>query len=169
MTNEAGSITSLTECRFTLNIKDPIPDDTKLIATPSKCAIHNADSVALLGHSDGSCYAEVSINYDTKEMTITLTHVSIVQSMLSPYDDMFGIANGIRSVVQYKINGNLEQQKIEMVTRIQCKTYDNCALDKLRKLLSNLTISTTRLNIFKEVTHLLNSPHSSQEPELKYD
>jgi hypothetical protein len=88
--------------------------------------------------------------------------------MLSPYDDMFGIANGIRSVIQYKIDGNLEQQKLEMVTRIQCKTYDNCALDKLRKLLPNLSISETRLNIFKEVITLLNSPHASQGSELKY-
>jgi hypothetical protein len=169
MTNEGGSIASLIECKFDLNIKDSIPDDKKLVAPPSKCALHNADTIALFGHSDGSCYAEVAINYYTKKMIVKLTHVTIAQSMLSPYDDMFGIANGIRSVIQYKIDGNLEQQKLEMVTRIQCKTYDNCALDKLRKLLPNLSISETRLNIFKEVITLLNSPHASQGSVLKYE
>jgi hypothetical protein len=166
MTHKSGSILSQSECTFTLNINDQIPDNTKLVAIPSKCAMHEADSITILSHSDGSCYAEISIDYYTKKMTIKLTHVSFLQSTLSPYDDMFGFANGIKSVIQYKINGNLEQEKIEMITRIQCKTYNDCALDKLRKLLPNLTISDARLHIFKQVIKLLNTRDSNESQGL---
>jgi hypothetical protein len=99
-------------------------------------------------------------------MIVTLTHVTGLHSFQSPYDDMFGFLNGIQSVVQYKINGHLEKEKVQMITRIQCKTYDNCALDKLRKLLPNLTISDTRWNIFKELRTFLNTPESTQGSSL---
>jgi hypothetical protein len=88
--------------------------------------------------------------------------------MLSPYDDMFGFLSGIKSVVQYKINGNFEKEEIQMTTRIQCQTSDNCALDKLRKLISNLTIINARKNIFKELTNFLNPPDSTPPSELTY-
>ncbi len=167
MTGDSGSILSLTTCTFQLNINEPIPDDSKLAGTASKCGMHEANIISLFGHSDGSCYAEVSIDYSTKKMIFEVTHVTLVQSKLSPYDDMFGFANGIKSIVQYKINGNLETEKLIMTTRIQCKTYDNCALDKLRKLLPNLIISNTRMNIFKEVVKFLNDPNLSSGSSLE--
>jgi len=166
MTNEDGSILSTSKCTFELNINDPIPDDTKLTTTASKCKMREANSIIKFGDSDASCYGEISIDYDTKKMTVTLTDVSSLQAIMSPYDDMFGFLNGIKSVVQYKINGNLEKEKIQMTTRIQCDTYDNCALDKLRKLLPNLTISDTRQKIFKKLIQFLNTPESTQESEL---
>jgi hypothetical protein len=166
MTSDVGSILTTAKCTFDLNINEPIPDDSKLTAPASKCAIHEADTVSLFGHSDGSCYAGISIDYSTKKMNVKLNHVSVLLSTLSPYDDMFGFANGIQSIVQYKIKGNLEQGTLKMTTRIQCQTYDNCALDKLRKLLPNLTISDTRLNIFKEVIKFLNAPGSHQALDL---
>ncbi|CAF4361158.1 unnamed protein product [Rotaria sp. Silwood2] len=160
MTNQAGTVISLSTCIFELNINDPIPDDVTLSATFSDCAIHEADSMSLLGHTDGSCYSEVSIDYNTQKMKVYLTHVTGLQSFSDPYDNMLGFANGIKSVVQYKIAGNLEQAKIQMTTRIQCKTSDNCALDKLRNLLSNLTITETRLDIFKKIIGLLDTSDS---------
>ncbi|CAF3904546.1 unnamed protein product [Rotaria sp. Silwood1] len=157
MTNQAGSIISLSTCTFELYINDSFPNNKDLVNTYKNCAIHEANSMSILGHTDGSCYAEISIDYNTQKMKIYLTHVTAVQSVLSPYDDMLGLAKGIKSVVQYKITGNLEQEKIQMTTRIQCKTSDNCALDKLRNLLSNLTITETRLNIFKKTIELLHT------------
>ncbi|CAF5126490.1 unnamed protein product, partial [Rotaria sp. Silwood1] len=99
-------------------------------------------------------------------MLVELTHISAAQSVLSSYDDMFGVDTGIRSVVQYRIMGNLKNKTIFIRKRIQCKTYDNCALDKLRKLLSNLTISETRLNIFKKNMKLLYTSDSIGVSEL---
>ncbi len=165
MTNSDGFLLS-SKCTFELNINDPIPDDTKLTTTASKCEIKQADSIHPTSIFDSSCYGEVSIDYNTKKMTVTLTHVTGLHSFQSPYDDMFGFLNGIQSVVQYKINGHLEKEKVQMITRIQCKTYDNCALDKLRKLLPNLTISDTRWNIFKELRTFLNTPESTQGSSL---
>jgi hypothetical protein len=166
MSNADSGLLLTSQCTFELNINDPIPDDSKLATPTSKCAMREADSIILFSHSDGSCYGEVSIDYDTKKMMIKLTHVSSLESVLSPYDDMFGFLNGITSVAQYKINGNLETEQIQMTTRIQCKTYDNCALDKLRKLLPNLIISEPRQNIFKELIKFLNTPESTPSSKL---
>ena len=167
MTGDSGTLVSWTKCTFHLDINEPIPDNSKLTGTASKCAIHEANTISLAGKSDGSCYAEVSIDYSTKKMSFEVTHVTFVQSFSDPYDDMFGFANGIKSVVQYKINGDLEKENLIMITRIQCKTYDNCALDKLRKLVPNLIISDTRVNIFKEVVKILNNPNSSPGSSLE--
>ncbi|CAF3014751.1 unnamed protein product [Rotaria sp. Silwood2] len=160
MTNQVRSASSKSKCDFVLNINDHIPDDAKLTATFKDCAIHEANSVTISGHTDGSCYAEVFIDYDTKMILVELAYVNAVQSVLSPYDDMFGVVTGIKSVVQYRIIGNFKNETIFMRTRIQCNIYDNCALDKLRKLLSNLTISETRLNIFKKTIKLLHTSDS---------
>jgi len=157
---------SISSCEFELNINDPIPNDEALTATSSKCAISEADLITVIGSFDGSCYGEISIDYDTGKMIVKLTGVTVAHSLISPYDDMFGILNGIKSVVQYKINGNLENEKIQMTTRIQCKTYDNCAIDKLRKLLKNLTISDTRRKIFKELQKFLNTHESVEASQL---
>jgi hypothetical protein len=157
---------STSSCEFELNINDPIPNDATLTGTASKCAIQNADLITVFGSSDGSCYGEVSIDYDTGKMMVKLTGVSVAHSLISPYDDMFGILNGIKSVIQYKINGNLEKEKIQMTTRIQCKTYDNCAIDKLRKILQNLTISDARRKIFKELIKFLNKPEHAEVSQL---
>ncbi|CAF1200572.1 unnamed protein product [Rotaria sordida] len=166
MTNQVGSLISLSTCRFELNISDPFPDDKKLIETYTNCAIHEANSMSLFNNTDGSCYAEILIDYNTKKMIIYLTHTTLLQSFSNPYDDMFGFANGIKSVVQYKIVGNLEQEKIQMTTRFQCKTFDNCALYKLRNLLSNLTIIETRLDIFKRTIDLLHVSNSIEGFQL---
>ncbi|CAF2163921.1 unnamed protein product [Rotaria magnacalcarata] len=160
MTNKDGSILAEPKCEFVLNINNSIPPITQFLAKYSQCAIHNADSVVLLGHSDGSCFADVDIDYVANTMRIHLTHVTAAQSLLSPYDDMFGFANGIKSVVQFKVVGNLEKKKINLITRLQCKTSDNCALDKIRYLLSNLTNSHTRLSTFKDTIKLLHNPMS---------
>ncbi|CAF3822891.1 unnamed protein product [Rotaria sp. Silwood1] len=166
MTNQADSASSKTKCDFVLNINDPIPDGTKLAATFKDCTMREANSVTASGPIDSSCYAKVFIDYDTKMMLVELTHIIAAQSVLSPYDDMFGVDTGIRSVVQYRIMGNLKNKTIFIRKRIQCKTYDNCALDKLRKLLSNLTISETRLNIFKKNMKLLYTSDSIGVSEL---
>ncbi len=168
MTNIDGTLLSPTKCKFDLHINDPIPTNNALTSPASTCAIHDADSKTPIGTVSGSCYGEVSIDYNKKTMTIELTHVPAAASMLSPYDDMFGFLSGIKSVVQYKINGNFEKEEIQMTTRIQCQTSDNCALDKLRKLISNLTIINARKNIFKELTNFLNPPDSTPPSELTY-
>jgi hypothetical protein len=158
MTNSDNSI-----CEFNLDLGKSIPTNDELTSAIGKCTIDEADITVLTVTTAGSCYAEVSIDYNKKTMTIQLLRLFPIASFASPYDDMFGFFNGIKSVVQYKINGNLETDELQMTTRIQCTTGDNCALDKLRRLMSNLTISDARKNIFKELKNFLN-PSASNPP-----
>ncbi len=154
----------LSDCKFQLHINDSIPDDTQLTNVASNCQIRDANSFVTVSIPGGSCYGEIVIDYNTKQMEIKLTHVSALESTRSPYDDMLGLITGIQSVVQYKINGNVEKGQLKMVTRVQCKTADNCALNTLRELLSNLTISKAREKKFEELsTHLYqrDSDHQS--------
>lgn len=167
MTNKDGSVLSTIRCEFSLKINEPIPKDSEFLINYTQCDIHEADSIVVMGHSDGSCYADVTIDFKTKTMIIHLTHVAGLQSLVSPYDDMFGIGNGIRSVLQYKVAANLKHETVQFITRIQCKTFDNCALDKLRYLLSNLTNAHTRLEIFKDAIKLLRKSDSTV-PNLRY-
>jgi hypothetical protein len=163
MTNQVGKT-----CEFIHDINKSIPTDNELTSAISSCTIGEAETDFSLFKVTGSCYGEVEIDYNKKTMKIYLTHVSSAQTFSSPYDDMLGFLKGIKSVVQYKINGNLETDKIQMTTRIQCVTNDNCALDKLRALISNLTISDTRKNIFKELKNFLNPSESNPSSQLTY-
>ncbi|CAF3740294.1 unnamed protein product [Adineta steineri] len=155
MTNRLPSIL-LNECSLhNININAPIPSDTELNGLLSPCAIKEAGISTPLGYVDGSCYAEISIDYTKKEMDVKATNVFFPLTLQSPYDDMFGFANGIRSIVQYKIEGNLKQNEFKMTTRVQCDTYDNCALEKLRKLLPNLTNIVPRTQTFGKIKNFL--------------
>jgi hypothetical protein len=155
------------ECKFSFGINDVIPDNTELLENSTTCEMKVAHLIDIGDIVDGSCYAEVSIDYQTKHMTIKLTHVNIALALISPYDDMFGFANGIKSVIQYKINGDFDNEEVTFTTRIQCDTYDDCAFDKLRKLLPNLTKPETRLTTFKNVATLLNTRDKDQGSSIK--
>ncbi|CAF1198358.1 unnamed protein product [Adineta steineri] len=154
MTNRHASILG-NKCSMNLNITDPIPTDDLLTASHTECEIKEAGVITFLGSSDGSCYAEISIDYNTKKMEVITRRVYFANSQQSPYDDMFGFANDIRSIVQYKIEGNLKQNEFKMTTRVQCDTYDNCALDKIRKLLTNLTDIVPRTQTFGQIKNFL--------------
>ena len=169
MSDKNTGIFSSSKCEFSLDIKKPIPDDEVLTSTTSVCAMADVDSIAGLKSTGGSCYGEISIDYSTQEMKIKLTGVNSLKSFLDPYDDMLGLYTflaGKKSVIQYKINGDFENEKIVMITRIQCTTSDNCALVKLRQYLSNLTIIDIRMNRFKELINFLNTPDSDDESSL---
>ncbi|UJR14251.1 hypothetical protein I4U23_001242 [Adineta vaga] len=142
-----------------LTIGESIPDDANLTEATNNCAIKEADSkgFGLTAEGSGSCFVEIITDYTKNKMIVTATSVGIVASFIDPYDDMFGFAKGIKSVIQYKIYMNLEIKELVMATRIQCKTYDNCALDKLRKLLPNLQITKERFLMLDEVDKLLNA------------
>ena len=153
-------------CAFDLDLDESIPTNDELTLAKFKCMIDEADFVTALATFPGSCYAEVSVDYNKKTMAFQFLGLTPAASILSPYDDMFGFLNGIKSVVQYKINGNLETDELRMTTRIQCSTGDNCALDKLRRLISNLTVINARKNIFNELKNFLNPSESNPSSQL---
>ena len=164
--SDKKTLTKGTSCQFDRNTDQLIPNDSDLTSSGGCRMVQ--DGVTL---SDGltvvhSCYGEVSIDYQTKAMKIFFTHVSPVDAPQDPYDDMLALFNGMESVVQYKINGNLKDDKVHMTTRVQCKTSDNCAVEKLRQLIVNLTIIDTRREIFKQLTNFLIPPTSAVASEL---
>ena len=148
-------------------------DTSRSIPTDSELTALNGCKMTTNGvtWNDGittvhSCYGEVSIDYQTKAMKVFFTHVSHVEISKNPYDDMLFTLNGLESVVQYKIDGNLKDSTVHMTTRIQCKTSDNCAVEKLRQLLANLTIVEARRDIFKQLANFLIPPTSATTSEL---
>lgn len=165
-TSDSGSLSTfvtITPCTFEVPFGKSIPKNDELSTSASKCAMRDADTNIKIGKADGSCYGEVSIDYVTKKITVVLKHISFLKSAKSPYDDMFGFLNGIKSVIQYKIDGNLKNGQVQMITRVQCKTSDNCALEKLRELLSDLMITDSRTKLFKQLMDLLNTPGANPD------
>jgi hypothetical protein len=158
----------LQQCAFTTPIAGSIPSDQDLLTQHTYCQMKEANAMLTLsGRNDGSCYAEVTINYKAKTMNVRLTHINGMWYTISPYDDMVGNNKKIKSVIQYKINGNLEKNEVELSARFQCKTGDNCALAKLRTFLPDLIKPEARLPVFQQVIALLNTPDANQGSEPK--
>lgn len=168
MTDDTSLTAPLVQCEFTQNITDPIPTDQDLLRTQPSCTMKEANSKlsTLVSYNDGSCYAEATFNYKVNTVVVRLTHVNSIWYTASPYDDMMGSNRKINSVIQYKINGNLEKNEVELSARIQCKTTDNCALTKLRALLPDLIKPEARLPVFQQVINLLNTPDANQATHL---
>ena len=164
MTNEQSSILnfiSTNKCAFELTIGDTMQNNNQMEGLPN-CKTRDADT----GPLEGSCYGEIVINYATKTMSLHFTHVSLKDTFLNPYDDMFGQSQTAESLVQYKISGNMAANTFVMETRVQCRTADNCAVDKIRAMLSNLTAVDSRKKIFEELNTFLNQPDQSASDPL---
>ena len=168
MTDVKSITAPLAQCTFTQNIPDAIPTDQDFPTTHPTCAMKEANSklLSLASYNDGSCYAEATFDYKANTVVVRLTHVNNIWYTASPYDDMMGNNRKINSVIQYKINGNLEKSEVELSVRIQCKTADNCALTKLRALLPDLIKPEARLPVFQQVINLLNTPDANQASHL---
>ena len=160
---------SLFSCSFELNINEPFPTDSTITRLSHNCEIEEATVFGIGVSLDSSCYAEITINYNTKKLSVKTIGLTLMQSKMSPYDDMAGLLTGINSVVQYKIEGKWEGEELTMTTRFQCKTFDNCALNKLRRFLPNLTNTENRLKVFKHLKGILNPFASGDESPLRYE
>lgn len=164
MTNEGNSLLNvfdINKCAFELNIGEAMHDNNQIEGLPN-CKTRSADTLAL----QGSCYGEVAIDYKTKKMSFRFAHVTLADSFSSPYDDMLGTFKTAESLVQYKISGNMEENSFVMVTRVQCKIQDNCALDQIRAMLPNVTIVEPRVIIFKEIGDFLNQRNGNVSDPL---
>lgn len=154
------------KCQFQMNSGDNFPSDTDLTKLASQCEKRSIESALPIG--DAYCYGEVAIDYVKQTISVKLSHASGQKLLVDPYNDMVGVFTDIRSVVQYKINTNLDQNTIEMKIRILCKSADNCAVEKLRHVFSNITRWTgSRDNVYQEIKKELNHSQTTPSPILK--
>lgn len=164
MTNEKSSLLnfiSTNKCAFEMTIGETMQDNNQIEGLPN-CKTRDADTFGM----QGSCYGEVAINYTTKKMSFQFTHVPLRKAFSDPYDDMFGFSPTAESLVQYKIFGNMAENTVVIETRVQCRTEDNCAVDKIRAMLSNLTVVDSRQKIFEELNNFLNKPDTNASDPL---
>ena len=154
----AGHLTSLASgpCKIEFGFHEHIPNDAEL-KDAHNCDIIDVDSIVLSFGSVRSCYASILIDYENELITVRLTYYG-VNNLFSPTSDMIIFHNGATSVVRYEIDGLLGSQQVAMLTKIQCTTGHNCALTQLRTMFSTLLETKTRLDVFKEINHLLNEP-----------
>ena len=143
-------------CEFSLGMANPMPTDDDLTGVGGSCEMKNPALVSMLGHNDGSCYADVTIDYSSKMMDFTSSAVNSALSLLPPYNGMMGIMKGIERVIQYKIYGDPTKNQFFMLVRYQCRTSTNCALTRLRELLPSLIQVATRTAVFEMINTLLN-------------
>lgn len=170
MTNEKHDLFTILDtnkCGFDLGFKDEMLTDAQIEGL-THCKSHEADTT-LLVKLEGSCYGEVTIDYTNETRSFYFTHVPAAKALLDPYDDMFGFSQTAESLVQYKIDGNLEKNTFQMTARVQCRTADNCATEKIRSLLKNLTTPDARKTIFQDLKNFLLGSTATPSTSLSYE
>ena len=165
----SDTLLTINQCKFKLHTTDSFPDDQTLSGPGTNCKIKEASTKVFIASIPGTCYAELTINDAKKKVELVANTVTAgVSGFIDPYDDMFGFATGIESVIQYKVNANIEAKRSVLIARVQCTTSDNCAVRKLRDLFSKLIDNQRRLKSLEEIDNLLNKSPPPIGTDLKY-
>lgn len=128
---------------------------------------HGCKKLQLLPEKYVHCFASAVIDYGANTVQITITPIATLMQVTDPYDDLLVSYNNEKSdVVQYKIDYDTDADDLRIIARVECYSIDDCALQKLRKVVAELLDVNKQLSTLKELKEYLDQTRDSNEKNL---